>query len=107
MGDLEHKARFGRVVDKLASLSPDELAAHEHWLDRVNRGATKYLRFEARFDDRNMRQEGSEELLDFLAYLSFDYVKRELARQERIRCFAADEGARKVEEAMRPMTEGE
>lgn len=101
------KRLFGEVVDLLTQFTHDELRVFRLLAQRINTHRSQYGGLVIANDDRNHRAEAAMERADAVFYDMLHEVAHEDRRLERVRCFIADEGARRVEEAMRPMTEGE
>lgn len=103
----ERDALEAEVIDIVKQLSRDELRVFRFMGQRMIRiGHGKYGPLDLEADRRSWKKERAEERSDWAFYDSCSEIAAEDARQERVRCFKADEAFARAEAAMAPLTGG-
>jgi hypothetical protein len=89
------------LIDRAPELSEDEALFMRKIFDRVLVvGRSRYKPWVALDDDRNLHREGDEELFDAVIYPAMLASKRDRERQQRLRCFIADEEFKRTDAAL-------
>jgi hypothetical protein len=87
---VEVSAKLESVIARLHQLPPAEVDLIDFILEGIESGVDVYGRFDPATDKRDLPFEAAKEFRDAFVYFAGDFLKKTLARRQRIECFRKD-----------------